>query len=107
MEYDRALDVKENMMKGLKGGTITMDRQLKRQIGEGHGGYIPRSNSNMSLSVINDDNAIDYKTKKINKLKGMTEIRKFRPRDLAMYTQTDSLQNVILDNTKEKRMKDL
>ena len=62
-EYDRATEIKEKMMKGLKGGTISMDRQMVRTIGEGYGGYIPRSNSNVSLSVINDDKAIDYKNK--------------------------------------------
>lgn len=50
-------------MKGLKGGTVSMDRQMVRTVGEGYGGYIPRSNSNVSLSVINDDKAIESKIK--------------------------------------------
>ena len=83
-EYEGADEIKDKIMKNLTTGTIRMDRQPRRMIGEGFGGYIPRSQSNATMSVIDDDKASSYKIKG-SKL-GLDRLNKFKPRDLMMYT---------------------
>ena len=42
-DYEKAREVKDSIMKNLNTNTISMDRGSRRLIGEGFGGYIPRS----------------------------------------------------------------
>ena len=42
-EYDNAREVKDSIMKNLNIGVLRMDRGPNREIGQGFGGYIPRS----------------------------------------------------------------
>jgi len=66
-----------------------MERQGRRMIGEGFGGYIPRSQSNATMSVIDDEKASSFKTR--SKQQALNQLSKFKPRDLMMYTQTNAL----------------
>ena len=81
-------------MKRSDHGHIIFDKMPTREIGEGFRGYIGCKNK--SDSPIGGIVLPEH-------VKSSFDLTKSKPRDLLLYRQTDLLQNIMLENTKDKR----
>jgi len=72
VEYGDAAGQKERMaMKGLAGGVPNFAQQPERLLGEGYRGYMGGNLRTPKVSIINDDKALEYKSKMTNNREGL------------------------------------
>ena len=88
------------------GGALSYRIMRDRNIGEGFRGYM-KSNQSLvpDICTIDQDKAYDYKKNSLRKSVAPA-IDKQKARDLLLYKQTEQMNNILLENTREQRMKE-
>lgn len=83
---------------------VKFGKQSIRDIGGGFGGYMSNSKNVLKISTVDASDAKMYGKRKSLAL---ASIDNYKPRDNLLYTQTDQLKNIELENTREIRIKQI